>query len=59
MIAFDQTPDDPGAWVEEISAGHLARYKMPRTMVAVESVKRGPNGKPDLTWARKAVLGEE
>jgi acyl-CoA synthetase (AMP-forming)/AMP-acid ligase II len=59
VVAFDQTPDDPRAWVEEISAGHLARYKVPRTMVAVESVKRGPNGKPDLTWARKMVLGED
>ena len=30
----------------------LAGYKMPRDLVAVDQVQRGPNGKADYAWAR-------
>ncbi len=30
---------------------HLAGYKLPRELVPVEEVVRGPNGKPDYRWA--------
>lgn len=59
VIAFSQQPQDPKARVAELSVGRLAGYKMPRTVVAVDAIKRGPNGKPDLKWAKKTVLGEE
>jgi len=31
---------------------HLAAYKTPKRFFRVPSVMRGPNGKPDYTWAR-------
>ena len=30
---------------------HLAGYKCPKRVVFVESIQRGPNGKPDYRWA--------
>jgi acyl-CoA synthetase (AMP-forming)/AMP-acid ligase II len=33
----------------------LARYKRPRTMIFVDSVRRGPNGKPDYAWAKQVA----
>jgi 3-oxocholest-4-en-26-oate---CoA ligase len=36
----------------------LAHYKWPRRMVFVDSVKRGPNGKPDYVWAKEAARRE-
>ncbi|MEZ5383405.1 MAG: AMP-binding protein [Microthrixaceae bacterium] len=35
---------------------HLAAYKAPRHVVAVEAVKRGPNGKADYRWATETAL---
>ena len=35
----------------------LAGYKCPRTIVLEPSVKRGPNGKPDLPWAKALLEG--
>jgi acyl-CoA synthetase (AMP-forming)/AMP-acid ligase II len=32
---------------------HLAGYKVPRALVVVDAVVRGPNGKPDYAWARE------
>jgi len=34
---------------------HLAGYKLPKELVVVETVVRGPNGKPDYRWARSIV----
>ncbi|MEQ8841796.1 MAG: acyl-CoA synthetase [Acidimicrobiales bacterium] len=39
--------------------GHLARYKLPRTVVAVPEVVRGPNGKADYRWAAEIVKQEQ
>lgn len=35
--------------------GHLARYKLPRTVVVVPEVLRSPNGKADYRWAAEIV----
>lgn len=32
---------------------HLARYKLPKTILRMEAVLRGPNGKADYGWAKK------
>jgi fatty-acyl-CoA synthase len=32
---------------------HLAGYKKPRHVVLVDSLRRGPNSKLDLGWARE------
>jgi fatty-acyl-CoA synthase len=47
----------PGATVtdEELrdaAGAELARYKLPRAFVFVETVKRAPTGKPDYAWAK-------
>ena len=39
--------------------GHLARYKLPRTVTAVPEVVRGPNGKADYRWAAEIVNQEQ
>lgn len=38
--------------------GHLARYKLPRTVIAVPEVVRGPNGKADYRWAAEIAADE-
>ena len=30
----------------------IARYKVPRLTVPVDSIQRSPSGKPDYKWAR-------
>jgi acyl-CoA synthetase (AMP-forming)/AMP-acid ligase II len=35
---------------------HLARYKLPKTVVLVEQLERSPSGKPDYRWARRRGL---
>jgi fatty-acyl-CoA synthase len=50
----------PGAEVDAESlratcAAHLARYKLPRTIVFRDAVQRSPSGKPDYVWARSVV----
>jgi len=37
---------------------HVARYKLPKRIVVVPEVQRGPSGKPDLLWARGCACGE-
>ncbi|GIW41944.1 MAG: acyl-CoA synthetase [Candidatus Binatia bacterium] len=38
------------------AAKKLARYKLPRAFVFVDSVVRAPTGKPDYRWARETAL---
>ncbi|MEM7141517.1 MAG: acyl-CoA synthetase [Actinomycetota bacterium] len=38
--------------------GHLARYKLPRTVITVPEVVRGPNGKADYRWAAQIAANE-
>jgi acyl-CoA synthetase (AMP-forming)/AMP-acid ligase II len=36
----------------DFASRHLARYKLPRTIVLVEEMVRSPSGKPDYRWAK-------
>jgi 3-oxocholest-4-en-26-oate---CoA ligase len=45
--------DDLGRHCE----GRLARYKLPRSVIAVPEVRRSPSGKPDYAWARGVAAG--
>jgi fatty-acyl-CoA synthase len=36
--------------------GLLAGFKLPRDLVCVEHVERGPNGKADYRWARERAI---
>jgi 3-oxocholest-4-en-26-oate---CoA ligase len=37
------------------AAVHVARYKLPKTIVRVDAVERSPSGKPDYRWAADVV----
>jgi 3-oxocholest-4-en-26-oate---CoA ligase len=36
----------------DFASQHLARYKLPRTIVLVDEMVRSPSGKPDYRWAK-------
>lgn len=38
--------------ITEACDGHIARYKWPKAVIAVDAVKRSPAGKPDYRWAK-------
>jgi len=40
----------------EFCARHLARYKLPRTIVFVDEMVRSPSGKADYRWAKATAL---
>ncbi|MCX8071481.1 MAG: acyl-CoA synthetase [Candidatus Binatia bacterium] len=42
--------------LREFAAKDLARYKLPRAVVFVETVVRSPTGKPDYRWAREVAI---
>jgi fatty-acyl-CoA synthase len=39
------------------AAETIARYKLPKAIVRVPRVERGPNGKVDMAWARTIAMG--
>jgi acyl-CoA synthetase (AMP-forming)/AMP-acid ligase II len=39
------------------AAQHLARYKLPKTIVLVDEMVRSPSGKPDYRWAKTYAMG--
>jgi acyl-CoA synthetase (AMP-forming)/AMP-acid ligase II/alkylation response protein AidB-like acyl-CoA dehydrogenase len=51
---------EPGATLDRdrlraTCTDRLARYKLPKTFVEVDAVRRSPSGKVDLGWARSVV----
>jgi acyl-CoA synthetase (AMP-forming)/AMP-acid ligase II len=42
--------------LREAAAKEIARYKLPRAFVFVETVVRAPSGKPDYRWAKQTAL---
>lgn len=40
----------------EFCARHLARYKLPRTVVFIDEMVRSPSGKADYRWAKQTAL---
>ena len=46
-----------GAELIEHVGSRLAGYKKPRHVVVVDAVRRGPNGKVELRWARELAAG--
>jgi len=41
------------AELNRFAGDHLARYKLPRTIVMVDTMVRSPSGKPDYRWAKQ------
>ena len=53
--------DGTTATIEELAEqcrGHIAGYKVPRTLTTVATMVRSPSGKPDYRWA-KELAGNE
>ena len=50
----NQSVDDEN--LIEFSREHLAGYKVPKQILAVEVVRRAPNGKADYKWAKTVAL---
>ena len=53
----------PGAAVRldelvDHASAHVARYKVPRDLVLVDSIERSPSGKPDYRWAKNLAMSE-
>jgi fatty-acyl-CoA synthase len=53
----------PGASADEASiiegaTEHIARYKLPKSVIIVDRVQRAPNGKADYPWAREVARSE-
>jgi acyl-CoA synthetase (AMP-forming)/AMP-acid ligase II len=49
-------PDDRVITLDSLAdsvANSLARYKLPRTIWLVDTIRRSSAGKPDYPWARK------
>ncbi len=40
------------------AAKHLARYKLPKVFVFVDTITRSASGKPDYRWAKQRALAE-
>jgi acyl-CoA synthetase (AMP-forming)/AMP-acid ligase II len=57
-VVFQPVAGVPEPDLEEVQAHcrlHLAGHKVPRRVVAVESVPRSPSGKPDYPWAKQVA----
>ncbi len=50
-VTDDFDPDD----VRRVAGQHLARYKLPKSFVVVDRVRRSASGKPDYAWARQVT----
>jgi fatty-acyl-CoA synthase len=52
---------EPNAAIEqsllEESAKHIARYKLPKVFIFVDTVVRSPAGKADYRWAKEIAAG--
>ena len=46
---------DEASIVDHASA-HIARYKLPKEVVFVESIQRSPSGKADYRWAAETAV---
>jgi acyl-CoA synthetase (AMP-forming)/AMP-acid ligase II len=42
--------------LREHARAHLARYKLPRDVVLVDTITRSPSGKPDYRWAKATAV---
>ena len=59
MIALAEGAEEPSLEdIQEHCRADLARYKVPRTVVFVDEVKRTPAGKADYRWAKAEAAKE-
>ena len=61
VVALVQGRDDARPSLADLDAHvreHLAGYKTPRAVVAVDEIVRSPSGKPDYRWAKMTAMRE-
>jgi fatty-acyl-CoA synthase len=62
VVAVVGAPPDrapaPGE-IQDFLRDSLAHYKIPRSVLICESVRRAPNGKADYSWARATALASQ
>jgi acyl-CoA synthetase (AMP-forming)/AMP-acid ligase II len=42
--------------IHQACASHIARYKLPRRIYYVDSIRRSPSGKADYAWAATEAM---
>jgi 3-oxocholest-4-en-26-oate---CoA ligase len=57
VVAADEAVDDNT--IRATVRAQLAPYKVPKVIIRVPEVRRGPNGKADLGWARRLAEAAE
>jgi acyl-CoA synthetase (AMP-forming)/AMP-acid ligase II len=57
IVQFRDGQRPPDAELIEEAAKHLARYKLPKAIIAVEQIVRSASGKPDYRWAKSIATG--
>jgi 3-oxocholest-4-en-26-oate---CoA ligase len=55
VVAADDAVDDNA--IRDTVRAQLASYKVPKAIIRVPELRRGPNGKVDLAWARTLAEG--
>lgn len=55
VVAFRDGHDERLEGLVDFVRSQLAGYKVPRSMVVVDSVVRSPVGKPDYRWAQEVI----
>jgi len=61
VAAVVQTRSGTDVTIDDVQAharAELAGYKVPRDLVLVDEIQRGPNGKPDYRWAKQHARDE-
>jgi acyl-CoA synthetase (AMP-forming)/AMP-acid ligase II len=53
IVEFLQPDANPLTTIKTYSEPLLAAYKLPRIVITVDAIRRGPNGKPDYKWAKE------
>jgi fatty-acyl-CoA synthase len=54
LLRAGESPDPDE--LRESCADHLARYKLPRQVIFVDTMVRSPSGKADYRWAKRTAL---
>jgi acyl-CoA synthetase (AMP-forming)/AMP-acid ligase II len=57
IVQFRPGAAAPDAELLAEAAKHLARYKLPKAIIAVDQIARSASGKPDYRWAKSIAAG--
>ncbi len=55
VVSLSAPLASPAEELQSFCSEHLARYKLPRSVMLVEQIQRAPNGKADYSWAKQQL----